>query len=71
MQKNIPLPDAGFVRLPAVLSVFPVAKSTWWAMVRDGRAPKPVKLGPRTSAWRATDIKALLDRFDKDAPNGL
>jgi len=33
----------------------PVSKSTWWAGVKSGRFPKPVKLGPRITAWRAEE----------------
>ena len=54
------LPETGFVRLPEVLRVFPVSKSTWWAGIKDGRFPQPVKLGPRTTAWRVEDIKQLI-----------
>lgn len=54
------LPETGFVRLPEVLKVFPVSKSTWWAGVKDGRYPKPVKLGPKITAWRVEDIKELI-----------
>jgi prophage regulatory protein len=28
--------------------------------VKSGRYPKPVKLGPRITAWRAEDIRALI-----------
>lgn len=54
------LPETGFVRLPEVLKVFPVSKSTWWAGVKDGRFPKPVKLGLKITAWRVEDIHALI-----------
>ena len=54
------LPKSGFLRLPQVLEMFPVSRSSWWAGVKDGRYPKSVKLGPRTTAWRAEDIRALL-----------
>ncbi|MCB2216375.1 MAG: AlpA family phage regulatory protein [Desulfobulbaceae bacterium] len=57
------LPAAGFLRLPAVLKLIPVSKSSWWAGVREGRYPSPVKLAPRTSAWRAEDIRALISRL--------
>ncbi len=30
----------------------PIAQSTLWLWVSQGRLPKPTKLGPRTSAWR-------------------
>jgi prophage regulatory protein len=55
------LPTTGFVRLPQILRVYPVCKSTWWAMVKSGKAPQPVKLGPRATAWRVSDIRALIE----------
>jgi prophage regulatory protein len=60
MKDNVSLPETGFIRLPAVLSVIPVSKSTWWAGVKTGRYPKPVKLGERITAWRVEDIRALI-----------
>lgn len=57
------LPDTGFVRLPKVLSVIPVSKSTWWNGIKEGRFPKPTKIGPRVSAWRVEDIRALVERL--------
>ncbi len=59
MDKNI-LPETGFVRLPNILKVFPVSKSTWWAGVKEGRFPKPVKLSEKISAWKVEDIKELI-----------
>ena len=55
------LPQEGFVRLPVILAVFPVGKSSWWAGVKAGRFPTPVKLGPRTTAWRVEDIRRLIE----------
>ncbi len=57
------LPPTGFVRLPGILAPrgpIPVSKSTWWAGIKDGRFPKPVKLGPRITAWRVEDIRSLI-----------
>ena len=53
----------GFLRLPQILEIIPVSKSTWWQGCKDGRFPKPVKLGPKTTAWRAEDIAALIERI--------
>jgi prophage regulatory protein len=58
------LPASGFLRLSSVLAPagpIPVSKSTWWAGVKTGRFPKPVKLGPRITVWRVEDIRALID----------
>ncbi|WP_302441337.1 helix-turn-helix transcriptional regulator [Bilophila wadsworthia] len=51
------------LRLPQVLALIPVSRSAWWAGCKSGRYPKPVKLGPRTTAWRAADIAALLEKL--------
>jgi hypothetical protein len=64
MSERTDLPETGFVRLTGILAPggpIPVSKSTWWAGVKDGRFPKPVKLGPRTTAWRVEDIRALIE----------
>jgi len=58
------LPLTGFVRLSAILSPngpIPVGRTTWWAGVKSGRYPRPVKLGPRITAWRVDDIRRLID----------
>jgi len=62
------LPETGFLRISHILGnpktntppIIPVSKSTWWAGVASGKFPKPVKLGPATTAWRAEDIQALI-----------
>ena len=54
-------PNNALLRLPQVLALIPV--SAWWAGCKSGRYPKPVKLGPRTTAWRASDIAALLEKL--------
>lgn len=55
------LPETGFLRLSSVLKVFPVSKSTWWAGVKEGKFPKPIKLTKRTTAWKAQDIRELIE----------
>lgn len=70
------LPETGFLRIkqiigdegdphakppkPRVPPLIPVGKSTWWAGVKTGRYPKPVKLGPRVTAWPVESIRALI-----------
>lgn len=51
------------LRLPQVLMVVNIPKSSWWRGIKEGRFPKPIKLGPRTSAWRASDLETLIDRL--------
>jgi prophage regulatory protein len=59
------LPSTGFVRLSSILAPhgpIPVGRSTWWQGVKTGRFPKPVKLGPRTTAWKVEDIRGLIEK---------
>lgn len=56
----------GLLRLPEVLAAYPVSRSTWLEGVRTGRFPSPVRLGVRAVAWRAADIRALIEA----APGG-
>ena len=56
-------PLTGFMRLPQILQLIPISKSAWWLGCREGRFPKPVKLGPKTTAWRVEDIAILIERI--------
>ena len=56
-------PETGFIRLPVILKLIPVSKSTWWAGVKSGRFPQAVKLGENITAWRAEDIRELIAHF--------
>jgi prophage regulatory protein len=62
------LPESGFLRLSQIVGnpktnippIIPVSKSTWWAGVKTGRFPQPLKLSPGVTVWRAEDIRALI-----------
>ncbi|MGZ8245299.1 helix-turn-helix transcriptional regulator [Methylomagnum sp.] len=67
------LPETGLIRLrqiignpkasPPIPAIIPVSRTSWLEGVKSGKYPKPVRLGPRTVAWNAEDIRALLDRL--------
>lgn len=57
-----------FLRLPQVLARVPVSKSTLWGWVRDGKFPKPVKLGPMTTAWHSKDVAAWMAKASEGQP---
>jgi prophage regulatory protein len=65
------LPKDGFVRLPQVLRVFPVGKSTWWAGVKAGKYPAPVKLSANVTAWRVADIRSLIETHSAPMQGGV
>ncbi len=69
------LPGTGFLRDwqivgdpkadPPIPAILPIGRSSWWAGVRSGKYPRPVKIGPRTTAWKVEDIFALVERLSK------
>lgn len=63
------VPTIGYLRLPQIIGdkekgippIIPVSKSTWWAGVKSGRYPQPIRtLGYRITAWSVDDIHALV-----------
>jgi predicted DNA-binding transcriptional regulator AlpA len=67
MAKATDLPDVGFARLTTVLAVYPVGRSTWWQGVRDGKFPKPIRLGARAVGWDVREIRELIERTAANA----
>ena len=65
------LPETGFLRLcqivgdrrakPPVAGIVPVSPSTWWQWVKEGRAPKPLKLSGGVTVWTAASIRAFIE----------
>ena len=44
------------LRLPKVMELTGLGKSTIWKMIAEGDFPKQVKIGPRVSAWPANEV---------------
>jgi prophage regulatory protein len=67
------LPAIGFVRLRSILAPkgpLPIGKSTWWAGIKTGEFPPPLKLAKRISVWRVEDIRELIERVGSSRNGG-
>lgn len=53
--------DCRLLRLHDVLKILAVSRSTFYANVRRGTYPQPVRIGLRAVAWREREIVALAD----------
>ena len=49
------------LRLPKVLELTGLSRTSIWRQIDAGTFPKSVKLGPRAVGWRASDIYGWLD----------
>jgi prophage regulatory protein len=45
---------------PPVPALVPIGKSSWWAKVKSGEAPAPIKIGKRVTAWRVADVERYI-----------
>jgi len=44
----------------------PVSPATIWRWVREGKFPKPFKLGDSVTVWNAEDINAFISTREKN-----
>ncbi len=58
--------STGFLRLPQVLRLIPIGRSSWWAGVKSGRYPASIKLGPKTTVWKADEIYDFIESIGKE-----
>jgi prophage regulatory protein len=58
------------LRLPRVLERVGVSRSTAWLWIRQGRFPKPVKIGPNITAWRESEIESWIAERIASAKGG-
>ena len=46
---------------PPIPAIIPISHTAGWEGIKQGRYPKPIKLSPRCTCWRASDIRALIE----------
>ena len=49
------------LRIPQVMELTGLAKSTVWLWVKEGKLPKPIKLSPRVSVWKESELMAFIN----------
>ena len=67
VKQVVAFPKEGLVRVSQIVGdkkqgvppFIPISRSSWWAGVKSGRYPKPVKLSERCTCWHAEDIWLL------------
>lgn len=57
------LPGSANVRLPIVMALFGCSAPTIYRMVARGQLEKPIKLGPKISAWNVSALRRALAEF--------
>lgn len=55
------------VRLPELLAIFQISRTTAYAWQKTGRLPRSVALGPRARGWKLSDIARFLASLGTEA----
>jgi prophage regulatory protein len=70
--------DTGFLREWDIIpnkkrqtkGLIPIGRTSWYAGIKSGKYPAPVKLTERISAWKAEDIAKLIQELGGNADAG-
>jgi len=68
-------PHSGFLRICWIIGNatkgipprIPVSRATWYAGIKAGKYPKPIRLTSGVSVWRVVDIDALCHQIEQQA----
>ena len=67
MNQTTPTKTDRLLRLAQIIpDLLPISKSAFWNGVKSGRFPKSVKLGPRTTCWRESEIMAIVEKVGRN-----
>ena len=59
-QERTTLPKDGMSRFKQFQTFLPISRETWRKLVRDKRAPQPVRMGTLCNLYRNSDLHAFL-----------
>lgn len=50
-----------FIRLKDVMRITGIARSTIWLWIKNGQFPKSIKISPRVTVWKVSDIQQWIE----------
>lgn len=54
---------SNYLRVKSVAKQLDISTSSVWRLVQGGILPKPIKLTPRTTFWRSSDIDEAIEKI--------
>ena len=64
-QKQLESSVKRLLRIKEVLARLSISRSSFLEGCRTGRFPQPIKIGPRTTVWKAEEIDAFIENLGK------
>ena len=68
-QKQVESSVKRLLRIKEVLARLSISRSSFLEGCRTGRFPQPIKIGPRTTVWKAEEIDAFIENLGKQGGN--
>lgn len=50
-----------YIRANELARLLGISRATVWNWTKDGRLPKPVKLSPHVTAWKASEVAKAIE----------
>ena len=60
------LPDSALMNVREISFLSGKSTATLWRDVKDGRLPKPHKIGPKSPRWSVGDVRRFLEGGEKN-----
>lgn len=57
------LPDSAFIQSATLAALFQTSDTTIWRWTKDGKLPKPHKLGGNTTRWRIGEVRKAIAKL--------
>lgn len=57
------LPDSAFIQSTTLAALFQTSGTTIWRWTKDGKLPKPHKLGENTTRWKVGEVRAAIAKL--------
>ena len=64
-QATQPQHDSLLSVVPHITDRMGISRSGWWKGVKDGKFPPGIKLSPRVTVWKSSEIDALIASLGK------
>jgi prophage regulatory protein len=58
--------EISFIRLPEIVKITTIPKSTLLEMISDGEFPAPIKLSARSRAWVQSEVDSWMKKKIED-----
>ncbi len=57
------LPDSAFVQSATLAALFQTSSTTIWRWAKDGRLPKPRKIGGNSTRWNVGEVRQAIAKM--------